>query len=68
MLTVRKVKLFINSLGGSHVILFWILFAGGLLLCDASLAAQTWFMGYWAEQYDIYLPEEVNITLWVDTP
>jgi hypothetical protein len=60
---VRKVKLFINSLGGSHVILFWILFVCGLLFCDGSLAVQTWFMGYWAEQYDIYPPEEVNITL-----
>ena len=41
------------------------MFIGGLLFCQALLTVQTWFMGYWAEQYDIYPPEQVNITLWV---
>jgi hypothetical protein len=58
-----KVKLFVHGLGGTHPVLFWILFVGGLVLCDTVLTIQTWFMGYWAEQYDIYPPEEVNITL-----
>jgi hypothetical protein len=60
---VRKVKLFFNALGGPHSTTFWILFAGGITLCDALLAGQTWFMGYWAEQYDIYPPEAISITL-----
>jgi len=59
---IGTVKLFLGGLGGSHVILFWSLFLGGLLLCDALMAVQTWFMGYWAEQYDIYPPEKVSIT------
>ena len=45
--------------------MFWTLFIGGLLLCHTIFAVQTWFMGYWAEQYDIYPPEQVNITLQV---
>jgi ABC-type multidrug transport system fused ATPase/permease subunit len=45
--------------------MFWILFIGGMLLCDTIFAVQTWFMGYWAEQYNIYPPEQVNITLQV---
>jgi hypothetical protein len=34
---------------------------GGMFICDALLTAQTWFMGYWAEQYDIYPPEQVDV-------
>jgi hypothetical protein len=59
----QKVKLFLGGLGGSHAVLFWILFAGGMLVCDALLTVQTWFMGYWAEQYDIYPPEQVSVAL-----
>ncbi|KAH9166801.1 hypothetical protein EDB89DRAFT_2245991 [Lactarius sanguifluus] len=47
---------------GAHPVLFWILFPVGLLLCDTLMTVQTWFMGYWAEQYNIYPPEQVNIT------
>ncbi|KAH9016815.1 P-loop containing nucleoside triphosphate hydrolase protein, partial [Lactarius pseudohatsudake] len=59
------VKLFINGLGGAHPVLFWILFPVCLLLCDTSMTVQTWFMGYWAEQYDIYPPEQINITFYL---
>ena len=64
--SIRKVKLFLGALGGSHALLFWIVFLGGLLLCDALMAATTWFMGYWAEQYGIHPPETVSIALYVD--
>ena len=46
-----------------------MLFVGALLLFNTLLAVQTWFMGYWAEQYDIYPPcyppEQVDISLQV---
>ncbi|KAH9166019.1 hypothetical protein EDB89DRAFT_2076264 [Lactarius sanguifluus] len=57
------VRLFINGLGGAHPVLFWIVFAGGMFLFSALMTVQTWFMGYWAEQYDIYPPGQVNISL-----
>ena len=59
----NEVKLFMNNLGGAHPVTFWILFVGGIFVSDIFLNLQTWFMGYWAEQYDIYPPEQVNITL-----
>lgn len=31
------------------------------------MAGQTWFMGYWAEQYVLYPPESVDVTLYVYT-
>ncbi len=64
---VRKVKLFFRGLSGSHAFLFWIVFLGGLWLCEVFVALQTWLMGYWAEQYVIYPPESVNVALYVDT-
>jgi hypothetical protein len=65
---VCKVKLFFKGLGGSHALLFWIFFISGLLLCEAFMAAQTWTMGYWAEQYVLYPAESVNVTLYVNKP
>ncbi|KAI9449923.1 hypothetical protein BJY52DRAFT_1192187 [Lactarius psammicola] len=59
------VKLFINGLRGTHPVLFWMLFVGGLLLSSIFMTMQTWFMGYWAEQYDIYPPEQVNVTFYL---
>ncbi|KAI9438180.1 hypothetical protein H4582DRAFT_2111639 [Lactarius indigo] len=49
----------------THVFLFWFLFIGGLLLFNALLAVQTWFMGYWAEQYEVYPPEQVSIVFYL---
>ncbi|KAH9166017.1 hypothetical protein EDB89DRAFT_2076263 [Lactarius sanguifluus] len=59
------VKLFTNGLGGAHPVLFWIVFAGGMLLFSTLMTMQAWFMGYWAEQYDTYPRERVNITLYI---
>lgn len=64
---VCKVKLFFRGLGGSHVFFFWIVFLGGLLLCEVFMAGQTWFMGYWAEQYVLHPRESVNVALYVGT-
>ncbi|KAH8986103.1 hypothetical protein EDB92DRAFT_1949382 [Lactarius akahatsu] len=60
-----EVKLFINGLGRAHPVLFWITYAGGMLLFSTFMTMQAWFMGYWAEQYDIYQLEQVNITFYI---
>ncbi|KAI0068087.1 hypothetical protein BV25DRAFT_1834393 [Artomyces pyxidatus] len=58
----EALKLFFTSLGGSHVTLFWLVFLSGMVLCDIAMSTQTWFMGYWAEQYDIVDdPSQVHI-------
>ncbi|KAH9041242.1 hypothetical protein EDB85DRAFT_1921690 [Lactarius pseudohatsudake] len=59
------VKLFIDGLGRAHPVLFWITYAGGMLLFSTLMTVQAWFMGYWAEQYDIYQSEHVNITFYI---
>ncbi|KAI0052966.1 hypothetical protein FA95DRAFT_1579668 [Auriscalpium vulgare] len=61
-----SLKLFLSALGGSHAISFWVLFFGGILLCDVARSVQTWWMGYWAEQYNLVVdPSEVNIAYYL---
>ncbi|KAH9028052.1 ABC transporter type 1, transmembrane domain-containing protein [Lactarius deliciosus] len=64
-LNKNEVRLFINGLGGAHPVLFWIVYAAGMLLFSTLMTVQTWLMGYWAEQYDIYPPDQVNITFYL---
>ncbi|TFK36798.1 hypothetical protein BDQ12DRAFT_699326 [Crucibulum laeve] len=45
-------KLYFVGLGGNHPILFFLAFAIGLTLTELSAAIQTWYLGYWASQYD----------------
>ena len=46
------VRLYLRGPGGSHPALFFATFIGGLLVTDLSNAAQTWYLGYWASQYN----------------
>ena len=46
------VKFFFSSLGGCHVWLFFMSFIGGLAITEILNAAQTWWLGHWASQYD----------------
>ncbi|KAK0473305.1 hypothetical protein IW261DRAFT_1342846 [Armillaria novae-zelandiae] len=43
---------FFSSLGGGHVWLFFMTFIGGLAITEILNAAQTWWLGHWASQYD----------------
>ncbi|PBK77153.1 hypothetical protein ARMSODRAFT_949046 [Armillaria solidipes] len=45
-------KFFFSSLGGGHVWLFFMSFIGGLAITEILNAAQTWWLGHWASQYD----------------
>ncbi|THH12876.1 hypothetical protein EW146_g7283 [Bondarzewia mesenterica] len=58
-------SLYFKSLGGAHVILFWVVFLGGMLLADLSNSIQTWFLGYWAQQYEGRETAEVQISFYL---
>ena len=34
-------------------------------VCSRACFVQAWFLGYWATQYEIHPPEEVNVALYV---
>jgi hypothetical protein len=48
------VNMFFSALGGAHSSLFWGTFLGALVFGDLVTAGQTYFAGWWAEQYALY--------------
>ncbi|EIM92492.1 uncharacterized protein STEHIDRAFT_127305 [Stereum hirsutum FP-91666 SS1] len=54
-------KLYFAALGGNHNALFWTCFLGSMVLSQVLSTVQTWFLGYWANQYEIHDSSEVNI-------
>lgn len=55
------VKLYFANLGGDSPIIFWSLFLGGMTLTCLTETFQAWYLGYWAEQYKIRDPADVNV-------
>ncbi|THU91650.1 ATP-binding cassette transporter [Dendrothele bispora CBS 962.96] len=58
------VFLYINALGGKHYIFFNACFIITMFLSNLSINGQTYFLGYWASQYDDHSPNEVNVFLY----
>ncbi|KAK0192579.1 hypothetical protein F5146DRAFT_1040547 [Armillaria mellea] len=57
----ESLKLYLSALGGNHVTLFFVVFLSAYILQQVLNTAQTWFLGYWASQYDeVRDPSEVN--------
>jgi hypothetical protein len=55
------VKLYLSGLGGDHPFLFFSAFVVGPILTEIVNAVQTWFLGYWASQYDHHHSSEVAV-------
>ncbi|KAG0697813.1 hypothetical protein DFH29DRAFT_984146 [Suillus ampliporus] len=54
-------KLYLTGLGGNYPMTFWVVFLVLIGLTDFFNTVQTWFLGYWASQYEYHQPSEVNI-------
>ncbi|KAH7910707.1 hypothetical protein BJ138DRAFT_73634 [Hygrophoropsis aurantiaca] len=54
-------KLYLASMGGQYTFLFWIAFLSLMILTQLVNSVQTWFLGYWASQYEIHPASEVNV-------
>ncbi|KAJ7123761.1 P-loop containing nucleoside triphosphate hydrolase protein [Mycena epipterygia] len=53
------IRLYLNGLGGNHPQLFFLALLVGLVLRNFAGNLQTWFLGYWASQYDTRAASEV---------
>ncbi|KII94420.1 hypothetical protein PLICRDRAFT_36691 [Plicaturopsis crispa FD-325 SS-3] len=60
-----SLKLYFSSLGGSHIALFWVLLVLGYVGSSSLDAAQTWWLGYWASQYEVHPSDEVAVPLYL---
>ncbi|KAH7930564.1 hypothetical protein BV22DRAFT_1124835 [Leucogyrophana mollusca] len=54
-------KLYLASMGGQYSFLFWVAFLGLMVLTQLVNSVQTWFLGYWASQYELHPASEVNV-------
>jgi hypothetical protein len=57
----QALKLFFAGLGGDQPLMFWIVFIGGLFFTDFISTIQTWWLGFWASQYDHQESYEVDV-------
>lgn len=55
------VKLFLTGLAGARPMLFFAAYYGGLFVTHVFLASQTWYLGYWASQYEKRPGSEVSV-------
>lgn len=49
-------------MGGKRPLLFWLILCGAMLSVEVSLTFETWFLGYWAQQYEDHDPSEIRVT------
>ncbi|KAG1769620.1 hypothetical protein EDD22DRAFT_868510 [Suillus occidentalis] len=49
----------------SILLTFWVVFLALMGLTDFANTVQTWFLGYWASQYEHHLPSEVNVKFYL---
>ncbi|KAH7918845.1 hypothetical protein BV22DRAFT_1100101 [Leucogyrophana mollusca] len=54
-------KLYLVGLGGHYPLIFWIVFLGLMGSTYLINTIQTWFLGYWASQYEVHPPSEVKV-------
>jgi hypothetical protein len=62
------VKLYFSGLGGEHSFLFFLAFAGGIILSEFLFTGQTWYLGHWASQYDDRMGSDVDVVQFVHFP
>ncbi|KAF9030066.1 P-loop containing nucleoside triphosphate hydrolase protein [Rhodocollybia butyracea] len=58
-------RLLLKGLGGQHPILFFATFFTGMVLSDIGEIFQTYFLGYFASQYETHEPSEVNVVFYL---
>jgi hypothetical protein len=53
--------MYFSSMAGGWTVLFWLLILVGTLTCEGLNSVQTWFLGYWAGQYELFPADQVNV-------
>ncbi|KAI0800050.1 P-loop containing nucleoside triphosphate hydrolase protein [Fomes fomentarius] len=62
----NAVVLYVGNMS-KRPLLFWLIYTLGHVFRHATSNLQTWYLGYWAAQYETHLPEEVNVAHYLTT-
>ncbi|OSD04422.1 multidrug resistance-associated ABC transporter [Trametes coccinea BRFM310] len=54
-------RLYLSSMGGTHAFIFWLSVVGFLVICELTAILQTYWLGYWAQQYEDRDQADVNV-------
>lgn len=61
LLTNNVVKMWFSAMGGDRGVMFWSLFGIAMVLTPMIETYLTWYLGYWARQYELHKdPSEVS--------
>ncbi|KAF9455005.1 hypothetical protein P691DRAFT_813919 [Macrolepiota fuliginosa MF-IS2] len=63
----QSLKMYLVGLGGNHSALFFTTLIGGLLTVEFIGTFQTWYLGYWASQYEHHPASEVSVPYYLGT-
>jgi hypothetical protein len=61
-ITWKALKLYLDGLGGDRPFLFMAVCIVGFLAANVGRNFGTWFLGYWASQYENHHLEEVRVS------
>ncbi|KAK0452213.1 hypothetical protein EV421DRAFT_1888046 [Armillaria borealis] len=56
-----SLRLYLIAIGGNHAPLFFGAFFGTFIVQQGLSTVQTWYLGFWASQYENHDPSEVNV-------
>ncbi|PBK89813.1 ATP-binding cassette transporter [Armillaria gallica] len=56
-----SLRLYLIAIGGNHAALFFGAFFGTFIVQQGLSTVQTWYLGFWASQYENHEPSEVNV-------
>lgn len=54
--------MYLTSMGGGHAFLFWASVVVFLAMCELLGVVETWWLGYWAQQYEDQDQSEVSVS------
>lgn len=56
----ESVKMWFGAVGGDRAVMFWMLFASFMIITPVIEIGLTWYLGYWANQYEDHDPSEIS--------
>ncbi|KAF5370320.1 hypothetical protein D9758_006919 [Tetrapyrgos nigripes] len=61
---LSSLTLYFSALGGGHPLVFLVVVILGFTLVTLTTTFQTWYLGYWASQYEYHSPEDMPVLLY----
>ncbi|RPD81341.1 multidrug resistance-associated ABC transporter [Lentinus tigrinus ALCF2SS1-7] len=61
----QALRLYLSSMGGGYALLFWFAVVMFLAMCELLGVVETWWLGYWAQQYEDKDQSDVSVSYYL---